>query len=116
MSARPYRSLRNYSPFSLSFSLFLDKREEHASADTLINGLRHAIPRDPFEKLRTIDLARFRNEGCTLTASLSPYTERGNDANAASVCPLAERKRGGNERVGRETAGSESEIDGGMGR
>lgn len=83
---------------SLSLSFFPGKREGHASADTLINGLRHAIPRDPFEKLRTIDLARFRNEGCTLSASLSPCTERGNDANAASACPLAERKRGGNER------------------
>lgn len=91
---------------SPSLSFFLGKREGHASADTLINGLRHAIPRDPFEKLRTIDLARFRNEGYTLTsslpASLSPCTERGNDANAASVCPLAERKRGDNEK--RETA------------
>lgn len=82
----------------LFLSFFPGKREGHASADTLINGLRHAIPRDPFEKLRTIDLARFRNEGCTLSASLSPCTERGNDANAASACPLAERKRGGNER------------------
>lgn len=58
---------------SPSFSLLLDEREERTSADTLINGLGHAIPRDPFEKLRTIDLARFRNEGCTLTVSLALY-------------------------------------------
>lgn len=92
-------------------SLFLAKREGRTSADTLINGLGHAIPRDPFEKLRTIDLARFRNEGCILTASLSPCTERSNDAGAVSVCPLTPRRR---ERKGR-SAGAESERCGGGG-
>lgn len=75
-------------------SLFLAKREGRTSADTLINGLGHAIPRDPFEKLRTIDLARFRNEGCILTTSLSPCTECSNDADGVvSVCPLTPRRR-----------------------
>lgn len=74
-------------------SLFLTKREGRTSADTLINGLGHAIPRDPFEKLRTIDLARFRNEGCILTTSLSPCTECSNNASAVSVCPLTPRRR-----------------------
>ena len=78
-------------------SLFLAKREGRTSADTLINGLGHAIPRDPFEKLRTIDLARFRNEGCILTTSLSPCTGS-NNASAVSVCPLTprwKREKGG---------------------
>lgn len=52
--------------------------------------------RDPFEKPRTIDLARFRNEGCILTASLSPCTERDDYAPAVvSVCPLTVAGRGG---------------------
>lgn len=91
-------------------SLFLATREGRTSADTLINGLGHAIPRDPFEKLRTIDLARFRNEGCILTASLSPCTERSNDAGVVSVCPLTPRRRErkGDRRVPRAngTAGA----------
>jgi len=84
--------------------LFLAKREGRTSVDMLINGLGHAIPRDPFEKLRTIDLARFRNEGCILTASLSPCTEYSNDAGAVSVCPLTlrRRERKGNRRGRRQ--------------
>lgn len=88
----------------LSPSLFLplEEREGRISVDTLINGLGHAIPRDPFEKLRTIDLDRFRNEGCTLTASLSPCTER----------KQRERHIGMSSHSVREgAAGAESEID-----
>ena len=98
VGARPYRDDQR------ERSLFLAKREGRTSANTLINGLGHAIPRDPFEKLRTIDLARFRNEGCILTASLSPCTECSNDAGAVSVCPLTPRwrERKGDRRVPRE--------------
>lgn len=63
MSTRETLSRLRAAQFSSPRSLFLGKREGRTSADTLINGLGHAIPRDPFEKLRTIDLARFRNEG-----------------------------------------------------
>lgn len=78
-SLRWRETLSRLRSVSLVLSFSMSEREGRTSADTLINGLGHAIPRDPFEKLRTIDLARFRNEGCTLTASLSPCTEHSDD-------------------------------------